>query len=67
MLKGIVRRCVIENFDVQETVITREKLVEYEEIFLTNSLMGILPVIGIEEKIFESREVVNQLMMIANQ
>lgn len=61
LLEGVVRRYVIENFDVQETVITKENLVEYEEVFLTNSIMGIMPVIGIEEKKFKSREVVNQL------
>lgn len=44
LLPGILREYVLENFEVEETVIYPEELMYYEECFVTNSLMGAMPV-----------------------
>ena len=53
LLSGIIREWIIENFDVEERRITLEDLKESEEVFITNSLMGIMPVTVIENYKFE--------------
>lgn len=55
ILDGIMRRYVIAHYEVEETTIKKEEIEQYEEAFLTNSLMGIMPVTSIGEKVFESR------------
>ena len=47
LLNGIVRRYIIENYKVNEVVINKENMCEFDEAFLTNSLMGIMPVYSI--------------------
>ena len=44
LLPGILREYVLENFEVNETVIYPEELMYYDECFVTNSLMGVMPV-----------------------
>ena len=44
LLPGIIRRFLIENFSVTEKVLKKEDIKEMEECFVTNSLMGIMPV-----------------------
>ena len=44
LLPGILREYVLETSDVKETVIYPEELMYYDECFVTNSLMGIMPV-----------------------
>ena len=41
-----------ENFSVTECVLTRDEVAEMEECFVTNSLMGVMPVTSLEEKLF---------------
>lgn len=49
LLNGIVRQWVVDQFDVKETSVTPEELcLNADEIFITNSLMGIMPVNSIE-------------------
>lgn len=50
LLPGTVRRYLVEQYPVAETVIRLEDVDSYDEIFLTNALMGIMPV-----RQFESR------------
>lgn len=52
LLDGIMRRFLIAigGGEIKETVVTKEDLLEAEEIFLTNSLMGILPVRSLNGK-----------------
>ncbi|SMB96332.1 4-amino-4-deoxychorismate lyase [Desulfonispora thiosulfatigenes DSM 11270] len=54
ILGGITRKWVINNFPVTEKVVTREFLKEAEGVFITNSLIGIMPIYRIEDKIFDS-------------
>lgn len=62
LLDGIVRRYMKENYDVQETIITPQEIKNFEEAFLTNSLMGIMPVVSIEDYIFPTRTCADSLL-----
>lgn len=44
ILDGVMRRWVINNFAVQEEVITKEFMEKADGVFITNSLMGIMPI-----------------------
>lgn len=44
LLPGILREYIMEQFDVTETIIYPDELMYYEECFVTNSLMGVMPV-----------------------
>lgn len=50
LLNGIIRQWVIENFNVKEGFFTKEDLYQCDEIFLTNSLMGIMRVNKIDDR-----------------
>lgn len=54
LLPGIIRKWVIDNFDVIETKITKDELLNSDEVFLTNSLVGVIKVSEIENKLFNS-------------
>ena len=62
LLPGILREYLCETENVEETVIYPTELGRYEECFVTNSLMGIMPVKQLGEWKSESREVTNQLL-----
>lgn len=55
LLNGIIRRYVIDNFNVYEKEISKEELLNADEVFLTNSLVGIIKVSEIEGCKFESK------------
>ncbi len=52
MLLGIMRRYILENTNCTETILYPEDVAEMEECFVTNSLMGIMHVTQLGEKIF---------------
>jgi 4-amino-4-deoxychorismate lyase len=52
LLAGIIRRWVIERFDVIEGAHPLDELLRADEIFLTNSVMGIMPVSYFEDKAY---------------
>jgi len=56
LLNGIVRQYIISNYDVIEKEIDIEFLNNADEIFLTNSLFGIMPVNNLEKKVFKSQK-----------
>ena len=60
MLPGIVRQWVINNFDVIEKKITKEELLNSDEVFLTNSLVGVIKVSNIENKLFKN-EIIEEI------
>ena len=62
LLPGILREYLCETENVEEAVIYPAELRQYEECFVTNSLMGIMPVNQLGEWKSESREVTNQLL-----
>ena len=62
LLPGILREYICETQHVEETIIYPEDLKEYEECFVTNSLMGIMPVRQIEETSFTEEKVTQTLL-----
>lgn len=56
LLPGIVRDYLCETQEVKKTVIYPEDLDQYQECFVTNSLMGIMPVKSLGKKIFPKKE-----------
>ena len=62
LLPGILREYLCETENVEEAVIYPAELGQYEECFVTNSLMGIMPVNQLGEWKSESRKVTNQLL-----
>ncbi len=50
ILDGIVRGWVLDNFIVEEGEFTLTQLLTAEEVFLTNSLIGVMPVRRIQDK-----------------
>lgn len=52
LLPGIVRQWIMDNFPVIEKNISKDELLNSDEIFLTNSLVGVIKVSNIEDKTF---------------
>ena len=66
-IKGIMRQIIIElarqnNIALQEALLTREFVQAADEIFLTNSVMGIWPVKSLEDKIYPVGSVTQKIM-----
>ena len=61
LLNGIVRQYIISNYDVTESEIDLEFLNNADEIFLTNSLLGIIPVNNLEKKVFKSQKISKEI------
>ena len=62
LLPGILREYLCETEDVEETDIYVQDLKRYQECFVTNSLMGIMPVRQIGGIQFEEDKVTRELM-----
>ena len=62
LLPGILREYLCETEDVEETDIYVQDLKRYQECFVTNSLMGIMPVRQIGGIRFEEDRVTKELM-----
>ena len=61
LLNGIVRQYIVSNYDVIESEIDLEFLNNGDEIFLTNSLFGIMPVNNLEKKVFKSQKISKEI------
>lgn len=55
LLNGVIRKYVLENFKVCEKEISKEELLDADEIFLTNSLVGIIKVSQLEDYKFKDK------------
>ncbi|MGN0334599.1 MAG: aminotransferase class IV [Lachnospiraceae bacterium] len=62
ILPGIMRAYICETNQVHETEIEPEDIVQFEEMFLTNSLLGVMPVISLGEHRFPSRKTAQELL-----
>ena len=62
LLPGILREYLCDTEEVEETYIYVQDLKWYEECFVTNSLMGIMPVRQIGGIRFEEDKVTRELM-----
>lgn len=63
LLPGTVRRYLLENYRVREMQITPEQFMECEEAFVTNALLGIMPVSRLEDHSFENCNIVQKIRM----
>ena len=48
LLNGIIREWIINNFEVNIRKVTLEDLKDADEVFITNSLVGIMPIVVID-------------------
>ena len=62
LLPGILRRFVLKHFQAKEVILHEEDTAQMDECFVTNSLMGIMPVHSFQDKIFTDRAVTGQCM-----
>lgn len=62
LLNGIVRKYITSNYDVIESEIDLEFLNNADEVFLTNSLFGIMPVNNLEKKVFKSQKISKEIL-----
>lgn len=56
LLPGVLRRFILEQFPVEERILKKADVFAMEECFVTNSLMGIMPVRLLGEKTFTPGE-----------
>ena len=61
LLPGIVREVVCECFDVTERPVARDELEGFDEMFLTNSLMGVMPARSLDGRPFASRRMARRV------
>lgn len=57
LLNGIVREYIIKTYDAVETIIYPDMVKKFDEIFITNSLLGIMPIIKFENIILDIGEI----------
>lgn len=62
LLRGIIRTWVIDNFYVEEGEILYEDLKDADEVFVTNSLMGIMRVNKIEDITYGESSVLDNII-----
>ncbi|MCI5700059.1 MAG: aminotransferase class IV [Lachnospiraceae bacterium] len=56
ILPGIMRAYICGISEVQETELYPEDIGAFEEMFLTNSLLGVMPVVSLGNQVFSSRD-----------
>lgn len=61
LLGGIIRKWLIERYEVKEIEIPYDDIKYFDEGFLTNSLFGIMPIKSIENLTFRSRKKSDEL------
>lgn len=64
LLPGIVRKFLIAYLPVKETSIYPKDIYIMDECFITNSLMGIMPVISFENKHFSNNDITKKCMRL---
>lgn len=61
LLPGILRGHILEKYQVEEHLLFLEEIPFFDEMFLTNSLMGVMPVCRVGNYMFSSRSTAEQL------
>lgn len=61
LLPGILRAYLLERYDITETVIKAGEIADFDGCFVTNSLLGIMPVASLGDAPFASRETAMRL------
>ncbi|MBD7915211.1 aminotransferase class IV family protein, partial [Clostridium sp. Sa3CUN1] len=67
LLPGIIRNFIVERYNVIEKRITLEELFNADEIFITNSILGIMKISKIENKILVENKLTNIIKEEYNQ
>ena len=62
LLEGTIRRWLIRMCDIEETCIHKDDLDSFQEVFITNSVLGVMPVAQFGNLKFPERTVTNELM-----
>ena len=63
LLNGIIRMWVVENFSVIEKELTLDDLKNADEVFLTNSLMGIMKVKKFEDIEYNNNKIIKNVQL----
>lgn len=63
LLNGIIRMWVVKNFPVIETELTLDDLKNADEVFLTNSLMGIMKVKKFEDIEYKNNKIIENVQL----
>lgn len=61
LLAGTVRRWLIEKYEAREIHILPHDLESFQEVFITNALLGVMPVCRLGAVIFSQRSVTDEL------
>ena len=64
LLPGILRSYIMDRFQVTETIIYPDELMYYDECFVTNSLMGVMPVRQLGNICFPHRAKADEVRMV---
>lgn len=62
LLNGIIRKYILRNYEVEEKEIHIDEVQKYDEIFLTNSLLGIMPVRALENYEVKKSELTRDIL-----
>lgn len=62
LLKGTMREYLIQNYKIYEDIILYNDLEKYDEIFISNSLMGIRNVSKIDKLHFKNMDITNNIL-----
>lgn len=63
LLPGTLRRYLLEHYPVREMEITPEQLMNCSEVFVTNALLGVMPVSCFEDHVYHNREMMQKIRM----
>lgn len=66
ILPGVVRNWVIENFEVCEKHLNKKDLYSADEVFITNSVLGIMKVVQFEEEKYNTNVVEKSEVNMSN-
>lgn len=61
LLKGTVRNFLINKYDIKETNISLKDILNCDEVFITNSLIGIMKVSRFEDKIYKENNITKEI------
>lgn len=64
LLPGVMRRFVLSEAEVEESVIFPDQIKTFDECFVTNSLMGIMPVQSLDGHLFRERTMAYHLQSV---
>lgn len=62
LLNGTIRKYMLKNYSVVQGNFTKKDLIEADEIFVTNSVMGIMPVCQLENIFFKEKGLTCDIM-----